>query len=334
MTGGLTSFEVGHLYSNEEVFKALSVGNTGGVRVKTNSAGSVERLAIFTALATPRQLLENPYHDRLEGEVLTYTGAGRVGDQMVSGVNSRLVQQQAQWFPIFGFAQVGSRRDKSVGAKRWAFLGLLEALRGYREKQIDKDGQLRKVWMFELRVNTDPDIVHIATAQHQMRQILARRADEISLDDREVANIDEQEVAPDFSVLEPIRKRLLSLDPRQFEHAIKSLLEQSGFDRVEVTQYSQDGGIDVNARPGKMSWPMAGLLVQVQAKRWLHTVGRREVAELRGSLQAHAAGCIVTTSHFSRAALSESNEAGKVPITMIDGLELAHVVNSLKLRLD
>lgn len=334
MTGGPTSFAVGHLYSNEEIFNALSVGNTGGVRVKTNSAGRVERLVIFTSLATTRQLLENPYHDRLEGDVLTYTGAGRVGDQTVSGVNSRIVQQQDQQFPIFGFAQVGSRRDSSVGTKRWAFLGLLETLRGYREKQIDKGGQLRNVWMFELRVNADPEIVPIETAAHQMQEILARRADEINIDDREVANTVEHETAPDFSVLEPIRRQLLALQPRQFELAIKSLLEQSGFERVEVTQYSQDGGIDVNARPGKMAWPMRNLLVQVQAKRWLHTVGRKEVAELRGSLQAHAAGCIVTTSHFSRAALSESSETGKVPITMIDGHELAHVISSLKLRLD
>ena len=167
-----------------------------------------------------------------------------------------------------------------------------------------------------------------------MREILAHRAGEISIDDREVASPDEQNSARDFAVLEPIRRQLLAFEPRQFEHVIKSLLQQSGFEQVEVTQYSQDGGIDVNARPGDRSWPIKRLLLQVQAKRWLHTVGRKEVAELRGSLQAHAAGCIVTTSHFSRAALSESTEAGKVPITMIDGHELAHVVRSLNLRLD
>jgi restriction endonuclease Mrr len=75
------------------------------------------------------------------------------------------------------------------------------------------------------------------------------------------------------------------------------------------------------------------LLTQIQVKRWLHTVGRKEVAELRGSLRPHAAGCIVTTSHFPRAAVTESTEVGKVPITLIDGYELARIIQSVKLDL-
>ncbi|MBC7821024.1 MAG: restriction endonuclease, partial [Planctomycetaceae bacterium] len=102
---------------------------------------------------------------------------------------------------------------------------------------------------------------------------------------------------------------------------------------VEVTRYSQDGGIDVNARPGLSVWPIRHLFVQVQAKRWLHTVGRREVAELRGSILPHAVGCIVTTSHFSRAAIEESSNAGKVPIALIDGHELASLITTFRLKL-
>jgi restriction endonuclease Mrr len=52
-------------------------------------------------------------------------------------------------------------------------------------------------------------------------------------------------------------------------------------------------------------------LVQVQAKRWLHSVGRKEVAELRGSLQPFAKGAVVTTSHFSRAAINEATDDGR-----------------------
>ena len=105
------------------------------------------------------------------------------------------------------------------------------------------------------------------------------------------------------------------------------------FSEWKLLKYSQDGGIDVNARPGQRSWPISHLLVQLQAKRWLHTVGRKEVAELRGSLQPHAAGCIVTTSHYSRAALTEAAAPGKVPISLIDGYELASLVNLLQLKL-
>jgi restriction endonuclease Mrr len=67
-------------------------------------------------------------------------------------------------------------------------------------------------------------------------------------------------------------------------------------------------------------------LLQVQAKRWMHTVGRKEVAELRGSLQPFARGTIITTSHFSKAALTEAVERGKNPIHLVDGFELSRTI--------
>lgn len=331
----ITAFHVSALYSNEEIFKSLSVGNAGGIRVKSGASGIVERVVILTSIPTARQRAENPYHDRLEGEILIYTGAGKAGDQSVSGANARLAQQQDQQFPVYGFIQMVSRRDASTGNKRWGFLGLLEYLRCYRERQVDSHGKWRNVWVFELRVHANPQVVRTMQDQETMRELLTDRTSEMNRDDREVAGTSDSEMEAsrlDLATLEPIRRRLLAYEPRQFEHVIHGLLQQSGFDQVEVTKYSQDGGIDVNARPGSMSWPLRHLLIQLQAKRWLHTVGRKEVAELRGSLQPHAAGCIVTTSHFSRAALAESTEAGKVPITIIDGYELANIVNSLGLR--
>jgi restriction endonuclease Mrr len=94
---------------------------------------------------------------------------------------------------------------------------------------------------------------------------------------------------------------------------------------IEVTKFSQDGGIDINAKPNPNSWPIRQLLIQLQAKRWLHTVGRKEVAELRGSLKPHSSGCIVTTGYFSQSAITESNDQGKVPIELVDGYELASI---------
>lgn len=73
-------------------------------------------------------------------------------------------------------------------------------------------------------------------------------------------------------------------------------------------------------------WAIANTVVQVQAKRWLHSVGRREVAELRGSLQPFARGAVVTTGRFSRAAINEAREEGKNPIVLGDGLRLSQVV--------
>jgi restriction endonuclease Mrr len=73
------------------------------------------------------------------------------------------------------------------------------------------------------------------------------------------------------------------MEPRNFEFFIKDLLLHCGFLEVCVTRFSADGGVDVNARAGGRIWIFENTLVQVQAKRWLHSVGRKEVAELRGS---------------------------------------------------
>lgn len=157
--------EVGCLYSNEAIYRALGVGNAGGVRVKMDSAAGVLRAALFTSIPTPRQAAENPYHDRLEGEVLVYTGAGLQGHQVLSGVNARLVQQSDQVFPIYGFAQVASRRSSTNGNKRWKFLGLLDYQRHYREQQLDSQGMSRDAWVFELAVHSNPTVIEIAADQ-------------------------------------------------------------------------------------------------------------------------------------------------------------------------
>jgi hypothetical protein len=133
----LKQFSIGTLYSSEEIQNSLEVGNAGGVRMSIAEDGSVRRAVILTSIPTARQLSENPYHDRIENDVLVYTGAGREGDQTLGGVNKRLPQQMDVNFPAYGFVLVKSRRDPSLGPKRWRFLGLLEYLRHYPDSQAD-----------------------------------------------------------------------------------------------------------------------------------------------------------------------------------------------------
>ena len=330
-----TSFSITSRYSNDAIYTSLGVGNTGGVRVKKFPAGEVQRIAVFTSIPTARQLAENPYHDRLEGDILIYTGTGKAGEQTVSGPNARIIEQERQKFPIYAFIQVGNRRDTAIGAKRWGFLGLLEYLRRYQEEQIDSRGEKRTAWVFEFRVHTNPATVPLAEDAEIMRELIHAAPPNNDADKEVISHIinDAEHDAIDKAAIENTRKQLLACAPERFEHIISDILLRSGFDDVSVTRYSQDGGIDINARLDKKAWPLRHLLTQIQAKRWLHTVGRKEVAELRGSLQPHAAGCIVTTSHFSRAAVAESTETGKVPITIVDGYELARIVQSVKLEL-
>src|SRR5260370_3301480 len=145
-------------------------------------------------------------------------------------------------------------------------------------------------------------------------------------DDDEIIDAGGAPQTENIERIEQIRGKLLAMEPKNFEHFIKDLLLHCGFSDVWVTRFSADGGVDVNARAGGRIWVFENTLVQVQAKRWLHSVGRKEVAELRGSLQPFARGAVVTTSHFSKAAIDEASEAGKNPITLVDGFRLSKVV--------
>ncbi len=331
-------FHVGQMYASEEIQRALGVGNAGGVRLNVGVNGTVRRTVIMTSVPTARQVGENPYHDRIEGDVLVYTGAGREGDQSLGGVNRRLPQQASANFPMYGFCIVGSRRDTSIGPKRWRFLGLLEYLRHYPDAQLDTRGIIRKVWLFEFRVHERPGAVTVQSDHEISEQIMtaSRTTNRVVEDDGVVAEpgsiIDAQQFEP--AELEGIRSRLLAKPPDRFEHFIRDLLVLSGFECVNVTKYSQDGGVDVNAYASPNMWPIESMLVQVQAKRWLHTVGRKDVAELRGSLEPFARGTVVTTSHYSKAAIVEASSAGKSPIVLVDGYSLAQIVKRVKMKID
>jgi hypothetical protein len=318
-------FWVGQLYAIEEIQKCLGVGNAGGVRLSLSDAGIVQRAVVLTSPVTARQARENPYYDRIENGILVYTGAGREGDQSLSGVNKRFPQQLTESFPIYAFTLIASRRDRTIGSKRWRFLGLLEYVCHYPDSQVDTRNNVRKVWLFEFRIHAEPATISVAVDRTISQEILttSRRVNPFRTDDREIVTAsDGQASTRDPVLIEAARARLLATDPQQFEQFVKKLLVATGFDQATVTRFSQDGGIDVNAYAGTQLWPLRGTLIQVQAKRWLHTVGRREVAELRGSLQPFARGVVVTTSHFSRAAVLEASEPGKLPIVLIDGYQI------------
>jgi hypothetical protein len=325
MSERLDMFVVGQLYSNAEIYNSFKVANAGGLRFRM-ADGNITGAVLMTSVPSARKAKENPYHDRIENGILTYTAAGREGDQTLAGMNKRLPTQLDLDFPIHGFLIVASRNDKTVGPKRWRYLGLLEYIRHFPDTQIDTKGALRKVWVFEFRIHSTPAQVPVTFDTRLMSEILrdSRRQNPSTDDERAVLIPDDKlAVEVDPAHVEAIRSRLLNVAPEKFEHMLKSLLSATGFARIQVTKYSQDGGIDLNAYTGARMWALGDWLVQIQAKRWIHTVGRKEVAELRGSLQPFARGTIITTSHFSRAAIHEASEQGKNPIHLVDGFELS-----------
>lgn len=322
----IKDFTIGKLYSNEDISKALKVANAGGIRLSIKK-NAVIRAAIMTCLQDFYATGENPYRDRLEKDILTYTAAGKVGEQTLSGVNNRILDQKNKYFPIHGFVLIASRRDKSIGPKRWKYLGLLEYRRLYPDIQLDSEEKVRRVWIFEFKIHQEPKIIPIQTDGNISNQtILQSKNQNNDTPDSEIINECEQGKIHNFKQIEKIRGNLLLMDPKKFEFFIKDLLIHTGFTDVYVTKFSSDGGIDINAKASEKMWIFENSIVQIQAKRWLHSVGRKEVAELRGSLKPFTKGALITTSHFSKAALNEANEEGKNPISLIDGFRLSKVI--------
>jgi hypothetical protein len=157
----IEALQVGKLYANDEIFGSLKVSNAGGIRLGLQG-GAVLRAAIFTSVRSFHSAGENPYHDSLEEGILTYTAAGKFGQQTLSGANSRLIEQKLFNFPIHGFALVASRRDRSVGPRRWRYLGLLEYLRHYQQETThERDerfrNRARELYHEEGQIEVDAD---------------------------------------------------------------------------------------------------------------------------------------------------------------------------------
>lgn len=115
---------------------------------------------------------------------------------------------------------------------------------------------------------------------------------------------------------------LHSMPAKRFEELVMQLLFKMGFDEntLNVTPYHGDGGIDVTG-----VYRAAGLTevnVAVQAKRWKGNVQAPTVTSLRGSLQVHQQGIIITTSDFSSGARKEAIAPNKTHITLINGEQL------------
>ena len=115
--------------------------------------------------------------------------------------------------------------------------------------------------------------------------------------------------------------RARSTSPADFEGLVGELLVAMGFEEVEVTNVSGDGGIDV--RGVLVVGDAVRIRMAVQAKRWKSNVIAPVVQQVRGSLGAHEQGLIITTSDFSTGAKKEAQRSDAAPVALIGGEQLA-----------
>ncbi len=123
-------------------------------------------------------------------------------------------------------------------------------------------------------------------------------------------------------VRKALRERLIAMKPGEFEELISQLLAEMGFEMVEVTKLSGDGGIDV--RGTLVIGDVVRIKMAVQVKKWKlkNNIQAPVVQQVRGSLGVHEQGLIITTSDFSSGAVKEASQTNKTPIALMNGDQL------------
>ena len=121
-------------------------------------------------------------------------------------------------------------------------------------------------------------------------------------------------------VRKELHKRLLNMKWEEFEELIARLLAEIGFEEIEVTNPSKDGGIDV--RGTLVIGEVIRTRMAIQVKRWKRNVQSPAVQQVRGSLGAHEQGLIITTSDFSAGAYKEAARSDAIPVGLMNGEQL------------
>jgi len=123
-----------------------------------------------------------------------------------------------------------------------------------------------------------------------------------------------------------------SLPPGGFERLSQRLLRESGFQKVEVTGKTGDGGIDgvgilqIN--------PFVSFNVLFQCKRYQGAVTPSQIRDFRGAMMGRAdKGIIITTGTFTLEAKKEARRDGASPIELVDGDTLVQMFEQQQLGL-
>lgn len=122
-----------------------------------------------------------------------------------------------------------------------------------------------------------------------------------------------------------LRKQLLAMDFHSFEAFIGQLLAAMGYQDVQVTDRTSDGGLDILA---STQTGLTKALFIAQVKKYTYAVHRRFVDELRGTMLRVGAqqGLLITTSTFSEGARQAAENNHIAAVTLIDGIQLLDLI--------
>ena len=131
---------------------------------------------------------------------------------------------------------------------------------------------------------------------------------------------------------EELLKNLKTIPPAGFERFCQRLLREGGFQQVNITGRSGDGGIDGNGILAVN--PLVSFYVLFQCKRYDGVVTPSQVRDFRGAMMGRAdKGIIITTGTFTLEAKKEARRDGVPPIELVDGDKLIEMCEQFEFGL-
>jgi restriction system protein len=245
-------------------------------------------------------------------------GSGRVGE-----INNEVIQSR-------GF----SDEQLAIRSKKNDSLSEIYRLLGWSRTLLKRQGAIKNsAWGVWTLSDQDPGSsgtqIHCHSNAHQIRESSTLQADSDSEVKQRTNNAFIEDTCPEASWRQTLLERLQEMHPSAFERLAQQLLREAGFQNVQVTGRSGDGGID---GIGVFQLSLVPFHIFFQCKRYKGAVSPSEVRDFRGAMSGRGEkGLLITTGSFTRSAQDEAVRDGAPTVELVDGEHLCDLLKKYSL---
>lgn len=134
----------GKTYHHTDITKAFNGQNEGGMR-RSKATNTLHLISDHTKIS--------PYKDKFDGDKIYYCGMGQTGHQNLYGAqNKTLNESKTNGIDIY-LSEVFKKTY-------YTFRGRVELIdKPYQEEQLDRDGKIRNVWIFPLKLIDEQKLI-------------------------------------------------------------------------------------------------------------------------------------------------------------------------------
>ncbi len=246
-------------------------------------------------------------------------GSGRVGE-----INNEVILIQG-----FSEDQLAIRSKKNDG------LSEIYRLLGWSRTLLKREGVIKNsAWGVWTLSNQEFDSAGTEMTSHRFEGIHIRESNRLRSDPDSVAKPNPgtasvEEICSEASWKQTLLERLQEMHPSAFERLAQQLLREAGFQNVQVTGRSGDGGID---GIGVFQVSLVPFHIFFQCKRYRGAVSPSVVRDFRGAMSGRGEkGLLITTGSFTKSAQDEAVRDGAPAVELVDGDHLCDLLKKYSL---